>query len=154
MRALLWPDSSRRNHAWEARRILSRAHPPTSPLGVLPHSVFVAQEPDRGLVGFVEVTIRPIAEGCTTSSVGYIEGWFVEASHRRRGVGRALVTAAETWAQSRGCREMGSDCVLANRTSELAHRALGYSEVERAIHFLRKLPRRPGAARRARRTSG
>jgi aminoglycoside 6'-N-acetyltransferase I len=89
----------------------------------------VAKVEHGGLVGFAEVSIRSYAEGCATDRVGYLEGWYVEPSARRQGIGRALVTAAERWAQSLGCREFASDAEAANELSALAHRALGFGEV-------------------------
>lgn len=104
---------------------------------------FVAEQTSAGLSGFLEATIRPFAEGCETKPVGYIEGWYVDSSLRRRGIGTRLVRAAEAWAEQEGCVEMGSDCILENRLSLRAHRALGYEERERLIHFRKRLsPRR------------
>jgi aminoglycoside 6'-N-acetyltransferase I len=103
--------------------------------------VFVAERPDGGLVGFLEGSLRSFADGCETSPVGYIEGWYVDRDFRRHGVGAALVAAAERWATARGCREMGSDCFVDNRVSARAHTALGYEDVERLIHFRKRLPR-------------
>jgi aminoglycoside 6'-N-acetyltransferase I len=101
--------------------------------------VFVAERPGGGLCGFVEASIRPAADGCDQRPVGYIEGWYVDPDVRRRGVGRALVEAAEAWARSRGCRQMGSDAHLGNTVSHQAHGALGYQEVERLVHFKKDL---------------
>lgn len=101
--------------------------------------VFVAAT-DRGrLAGFVEASIRDWAEGCSTRPVGYIEGWYVVPEYRRSGVGRQLIDAAEQWARSRGCSEMGSDALLDNVISYAAHRALGYREVERVVAFSKKI---------------
>ena len=49
------------------------------------------------------------------------------------------VKAAEDWARSQGLKEMGSDTWLENERSIRAHLALGYSEVERLIHFAKTL---------------
>ena len=105
------------------------------------NAVFVARLPEPGgeLVGFVEAAIRDWAEGCRTRPVGYIEGWYVAPEHRRHGVGRRLIEAAEQWAQSRGCTEMGSDADIANTLSHRAHAALGYEEVERVVSFAKRL---------------
>lgn len=68
------------------------------------------------LSGFIEASLRQTVGGCATSPVGYIEGIFVKPDYRRRGVGRALVAAAEEWAASRGCTEMASDCLFDTST--------------------------------------
>jgi aminoglycoside 6'-N-acetyltransferase I len=101
--------------------------------------VYVTEQAAGKLCGFVEVSIREWADGCLTRHVGYIEGWYVERAFRRQGVGKQLVRAAETWAREKGCREMGSDCLIGNRVSSRAHRALGYQETERLIMFRKDL---------------
>ena len=101
--------------------------------------VFFAERPDGGLCGFVEAALRSRADGCESTPVGYIEGWYVDPDLRRRGVGRVLVEAAETWARSRGCRQMASDAELWNEVSHRAHGALGYEETARLVLFKKDL---------------
>ena len=103
------------------------------------NAVLVAVTPAGDLAGFVEVAVRDWAEGCTTRPVGYSEAWYVDPAHRRTGVGRGLVAAAEDWARGRGCTEMGSDAVLDNSTSHAAHAAVGYREVVRLVLFRKRL---------------
>ena len=45
-----------------------------------------------------------------------------------RGVGRALIAAAEDWARGEGCEELASDAELTNSSSDRAHRACGFEE--------------------------
>src|SRR5258708_2687361 len=80
--------------------------------------------PEGGLCGFLEAALRSRADGCETTPVGYIEGWYVDPDVRRRGIGRALVEAAEAWAKSQGCRQMASDAELWNDVSHQVHGAL------------------------------
>jgi aminoglycoside 6'-N-acetyltransferase I len=129
LRQLLWPGDAREALAREQEEILADPEK---------NCVFVAALPD-GLAGFVEVALRQWAEGCSTRPVGYIEAWYVRPEHRRSGVGRRLIDAAERWARSRGCTEMGSDADLQNVVSHDAHRALGYVEVTRLVLFAKKL---------------
>jgi len=56
----------------------------------------------------------------------------------RRGVGRALVQAAEAWAAAQGCTEMASDTDSDYPSSPAAHAALGCAEVEH-FRFHKKL---------------
>jgi aminoglycoside 6'-N-acetyltransferase I len=65
----------------------------------------------------------------------------VAPKSRRRGVGAALIKAAEDWAMAQGYSEMASDAWLGNTISEQAHKALGFAEVERAIRFRKELKR-------------
>lgn len=56
----------------------------------MPEAVLVATEdgdPAQGLVGLAELSRRAYAEGCETSPVGFLEGWYVVPERRRQGVG-------------------------------------------------------------------
>jgi putative acetyltransferase len=138
MRALLWPDGAGDEHADEINAFIGTgAFRWSEPfLGL---AVFVAVRPGSGLCGFVEASIRPYAEGCATWPVGYVEGWFVDADVRRQGIGTRLVRAAERWATGLGCRETASDAHPENKVSLIAHKALGFEEVERAVHLRKRL---------------
>ncbi len=131
MRAALWPEYTPENHRNEMDEYLDEKSA----------AAFVAERPDGGLAGFVEATIRPYADACDTSPVGYVEGWYVDPDVRLSGVGRRLVRTAERWARGGGCSEMGSDCLVENEGSLRAHLAIGYEERERLIHFRRWLAR-------------
>jgi aminoglycoside 6'-N-acetyltransferase I len=129
MRMVLWPGDRLSRYQDEMQAILANLQEYIS---------FVAER----LGAFLEASLRRYADGCDSSPVGYIEGWYVDPDLRRLGVGRRLVQAAEEWAVDRGCQEMGSDCELENQLSWSAHLALGYREAERLIHFCKRLPAR------------
>jgi aminoglycoside 6'-N-acetyltransferase I len=134
MRHALWPDSSVEHHEEELVPILAGKSP-----GIMPLVYFVAEE-NGAVVGFVEVGLRSTADGCDwTRAVGYIEGWYVAGSHRRRGVGAQLIAAAENWAREQGCTEMASDTQSDNAQSLQAHLRLGYEIAERSILFRKSL---------------
>ena len=104
-----------------------------------PAEAFIAFD-DRGEpIGFSEVSIRPYAEGCYSGRVAYLEGWYVEPSARRKGVGAALVKTVEEWGRSQGCTELGSDTEIDNAGSAAACRSLGFSETDRIICFRKSL---------------
>ena len=101
--------------------------------------VFVASDGNQDLIAFIEAGLRDHGEGCETSPVGYIEAWYVAEHLRGQNVGRDLVYAAEQWAREKGCREMASDTWLENESGIAAHLRLGYQEVERLVHFVKRL---------------
>ena len=103
------------------------------------NEVWVAETAGGSLGGFIEVGWRNYAEKCATTPVAYIEAWYVEPQLRRRGIGKALVQAAEDWARSRNFREIASDTELGNDLSVAAHQALGYEETERLVCFRKEL---------------
>lgn len=107
---------------------LVREYLTTGRIQGLRHGVFVAMD-GQAVLGFAEVSLREYAEGCLTSPVGYLEGWFVEEAARRLGVGAALVRECERWAAQQGCAEFASDAELANGPSLAAHAALGFEAV-------------------------
>jgi aminoglycoside 6'-N-acetyltransferase I len=100
---------------------------------------FVVERPGGGLCGFIEVSLRNYAAGCTTSPVAYIEGWYVDAESRRRTLGTRLVQAVEAWARNQGLKEIASDTQIDNTVSIQAHKVLGYEEVERLVCFRKAL---------------
>ena len=129
MRLLLWPFGTAEGFSQDMDGLLAN---PLTP-------VFVAARPGGGLGGFLEAGTRKYADGCESSPVGYIEGWYVDEDLRGQGVGKVLVEAAEEWARSQGLNEMGSDTWLENEVSIQAHLKLGYEEAERLVHFVKKL---------------
>jgi aminoglycoside 6'-N-acetyltransferase I len=130
LRAALWPESSSAQHLSEIRAILSTPDEAAA---------FVCEGPDGALLGIAEAALRKWAEGCSSSPVGYLEGWYVRESARGRGIGAQLVRAAEEWARARGCSEMASDTDLGNAESEAAHRGLGYDVVAKVLCFRKPL---------------
>jgi aminoglycoside 6'-N-acetyltransferase I len=132
MRVALWPDESSAPSDAEMEALYQQSDA----------RVFVAVRPDGSLCGFLEAGTRKYAEGCETSPVGFIEGWYVDADVRRRGYGRALLEAAEEWARSMGYTEMASDALLDNTVSHRAHEKSGYEEVVRLVTFRKALTSR------------
>ena len=101
--------------------------------------VIVAEDSEGDLCGFLEVAIRGCEVNGTIGRFGYIEGWYVVPGSRRQGVGGALVAAAEVWSMASGCDEILSDARVENHGSHAAHCAIGFHEVERLIHFRKRL---------------
>ena len=130
MRDILWPGLTAQTHETDMADFRSDQ---------TTQMVFVIDRENGRLGGFLETGTRRYADGCETSPVGYIEGWYVDPDLRRAGWGRALVQAAEAWARSRGYAEIASDCLLENEVSLRAHTALGFEETERLIHFRKSL---------------
>ncbi len=125
MRTALWPDQTEHDMArWRSRSDAT---------------TLVADRAGHGLCGFIEIGERAFADGCETSPVAYVEGWWVDEDCRRGGIGAALVRAGERWARGRGLEEIASDVELENETSLLAHEHLGFVEVSRAALLRKRL---------------
>jgi aminoglycoside 6'-N-acetyltransferase I len=131
MRAALWPDADPAELTHDTVKHFAGVK--------AAEEVWVSEEITGRLLGFLELSLRAHAEGCPSSPVPYIEGWYVTAEARHLGVGRALVEAAENWAKLRGYTEIASDAVLENDVSHAAHRSLGFEEVERIVCYRKSL---------------
>ncbi|WP_171096147.1 aminoglycoside 6'-N-acetyltransferase [Usitatibacter rugosus] len=131
LRRELWPSGGDAEHVPEMEAICSNPDRLCA---------FVAYDDEARPSGFVEASGRTdYVNGTDSSPVGFIEGIYVIANARRRGTGRALLQAAETWARTIGCREMASDAHVENEMSHTFHRALGFIETERVVFFRKDL---------------
>jgi aminoglycoside 6'-N-acetyltransferase I len=130
LRAELWPDDPEHRTA-AARFFAGHRHEPAE--------VLLAVDDEGCAIGLAELSIRNIVDSCATDRVAYLEGWYVEPSVRRQGVGAALIAGAERWAVDQGCKEFGSDSLIDNEASHLAHRALGFEETGRVVNFRKDL---------------
>ena len=122
LRQALWSDAEPGEHADAIARYFA---------GTLPEPIMVlfAEDDDGRPIGLVELSLRAYAEGCQSDNVAFVEGWYVAPEARGRGVGRALIDAAEDWARGQGCTELASDAQLDDSASAAAHQAVGFSEV-------------------------
>ena len=134
MRSELWPEDGAETHAREIDELFAQGIGRPY-VALLAFDVTAGDASSPSPVGFAELSVRPVVDGCTGDRVGYLEGWYVAANRRRAGVGRALLAAGEAWAREHGCREMGSDVDLGNLVSDDAHRACGFEEVARVTLY-------------------
>ena len=129
MRAELWPEADPGDLRAEALAWDATA-------GVALLAFDGAGRPAR----MAEATLRyDYVNGTESSPVGFLEAWYVDAHHRGRGVGRALIAAVEAWTREQGCTELASDALLDNTASHAAHAACGFEETERVVYFRKAL---------------
>ena len=100
MRRQLWPEWPEDMQTTEMAEIIARPEA---------KQVFVFQRETSGLGGFIEVFIRERTNGAVSPRVGYIEGWYVDADLRQRGIGGQLLAVAERWLRRQGLTEVASD---------------------------------------------
>ena len=142
LRAALWPDADAAELQREAAAFFAGTQS-GQPIA----AVLLAEDGEGVPCGMIELSLRLYAEGCGTSPVPYVEGWYVAPDQRGRGIGRALAAAAEAWALAEGHAELASDALLENTASHKAHAALGFTEVERSVHFRKILKPSPPSKR-------
>ncbi|MCJ8519692.1 aminoglycoside 6'-N-acetyltransferase I [Pseudorhizobium tarimense] len=95
------------------------------------------------LIAFAEISIRPYANGCTSTPVPFLEGIFVEEDNRRMGIARLLLAQIEADLRAKGYVELCSDAEMHNISSHRAHQHWGFIETERVIYFRKPLGRDP-----------
>ena len=128
LRRELWPQCSRQRHLLEIEQVLASS-------GVVALAC-VRGEP----VGFAEVSLRhDHVEEATITPIPYLEGWYVAKSHRRQGIGTALVAFVEQWSREHGFQEIASDAESANLGSRRMHLRLGFREGTSTVHFIKAL---------------
>lgn len=131
MRAALWPDATPDEHRGYMAICLAQ------PERFLQLMIY---DEKRQPLGFIEGSIRSdYVNGTESSPVGFVEGVYVVPSMRRQGVARQLFDAIADWAKARGCRELASDALLENETSQRAHKAMGFRETDRVVYFTKRL---------------
>ena len=125
----LWP-----NHTVEEMRVAY------AQIIEKPDAAFFLAFAQETAVGFAQCQLRcDYVEGTDSSPVGYLEGIYVAEACRKQGVAKALLTACESWAKTKGCCEFASDCELTNTQSLQFHLRVGFEEANRIICFTKKL---------------
>jgi aminoglycoside 6'-N-acetyltransferase I len=89
MRATLWPDCPLEMHDLEMTEQISSSE----------FAVFIHERSHGKLGGFIELSVRNRVDGTMSPRVGYVEGWYVDADLRGKGIGRALMARSEAWAK-------------------------------------------------------
>lgn len=129
LRKAFWPECSDAQHRLEMEQVLTSSG-----------GVFVAEDPEGRLIGFAEFSIRnDYVPGADISPVPGLEGWFVDEDFRAKGVGKALLAAIEEWSRQKGYKQLASDALIENTTGVEIHKHLGFKEIERTVHFIKKL---------------
>jgi aminoglycoside 6'-N-acetyltransferase I len=129
MRLALWPDA-------DLDELRAEALAWNADTGI----ALIALDDGGRAIGMAEASLRrDYVNGTETSPVGFLEAWYVDAGHRGRGVGRAMIAAVEDWTRAQGCSELASDALLDNTGSHAAHAACGFEETERVVYFRKTL---------------
>lgn len=98
-------------------------------------AVFVA-ETDEKVVGALHI------EKYSTlyyKDIANILSLAVRGKHRRGGVGKALISAAESWAKSKNLQEIRLESSMHRKPAHEFYRAMGFDSEKEQIRFLKKL---------------
>ncbi len=89
-----------------------------------PHAALVARTPDGERAGFV--LVEETQSGLTGERLAWVTLLYVAEAHRRRGVARRLLAAAERWASGLGLTRIGLSVAARNDAARALYEAEGY----------------------------
>jgi len=107
----------------------------------------LVRDPKEEPVGFVEVSLRNVVDGCLGGPVGYIEGIYLVPSWRGLGLGPAMIDAVAEWFRAQGCRDMATDAEMENADAQQFWSDLGFEETWRIVQYRKSLGVPQGAPR-------
>lgn len=110
----------------------------------------LVRAPNGDMVGFLEVSLRNLVDGCLGGPVGYIEGIYLVAEFRGLGLGGVLTDAAAEWFASKGCRDMATDTEIDNEAAQEFWSDLGFEETWRVVQYRKPIPAARSRKARAR----
>ena len=96
------------------------------------HRVLVACTPGTGVVGWAHVYLALRIESDPFAEIG---GFVVDEHHRRRGIGRALLAAAETWVRARGVSRLRVRSRSTRGAAHAFYERLGFSRTKEQYVF-------------------
>ncbi len=99
-------------------------------------AVFVF-EADGTVMGWIHVAVRHLLE---TGTQAEIAGLVIDESCRGQGAGRALMSRAEQWAQSKGCPAVRVRSNVIRSRAHAFYEQLGYRVIKSQKVFQKELP--------------
>jgi GNAT superfamily N-acetyltransferase len=96
------------------------------------HAVYVAEQADGHVVGWVHVLVRQLVVADPQTEIG---GLVVDESYRHCGVGRLLMEQAEWWAREKGCWAVYLRSNIVRKGAHAFYERIGYSNVKTSRVF-------------------
>ena len=91
------------------------------------HAVFIAEMAGAGVVGWIHAFVAPYLMVEPFVELG---GLIVASSHRRRGIGRLLLSEVERWARANGVDAVWARSGSTRKPAHVFYRKMGYGYVK------------------------
>jgi aminoglycoside 6'-N-acetyltransferase I len=95
--------------------------------------VFLNEEP--GPIGMIELSLRNIVDGCSSTPVAYIEGLYLIEKYQGQGLGKEMMAFIKKWAREQGCTELAVDTELEKERAQKFYLREGFEETYRVVQF-------------------
>ena len=95
--------------------------------------IFVAQEGNIGLTGFVQ--LYPSFCSVSAMPILILYDLYVDHSHRGKGIGRLLMNAARDFAKDNGFKRLELSTAKDNHIGQSLYESLGYELDEEFLHY-------------------
>ena len=99
--------------------------------------VWVAESAEGAILGWIHLFGNRLLESDPDAEIG---GLVVHEAARGRGVGRALVSAAEAWARERGYTVVSVRSNVIRTEAHAFYKGLGYEPTKSQFKFRKRLP--------------
>lgn len=100
------------------------------------HVVFVAEDSDAGVIGWLHGSVVNLLESETRAE---IHGLVVATGHRSAGTGAKLLAAAEQWARSKRCKRVNLRCNIVRDRAHTFYLRQGYDHYKTQKAFRKTL---------------
>lgn len=92
------------------------------------------------IAAFIFLSIRSdYLEGSSSNTTGYVEGIYIKPEYRKLGIAKQLLLEGEKWLKEKGCKQVGSDAYIDNKSSHEFHTSVGFVEAGRLITFIKDI---------------
>jgi len=93
-------------------------------------------ENDAGkVIGMVELSLRNIVDGCSSSPVPYLEGLYLEEAERGKGLGAQILQMLIDWCKGQGYTEFATDAEIVNQRAQMFYENAGFEVIDRVVEY-------------------
>jgi ribosomal protein S18 acetylase RimI-like enzyme len=100
------------------------------------HALFVTQQSDGSLVGWVHVYLCPLV---ITELEAEIGGLIVDERFRGQGIGQRLMRHAELWSREKGCRGLRLRSNVTRKNAHAFYGRIGYRKIKTSRMYRKEL---------------